>query len=98
PNRQVVVTYLERLSPEKHARLARLMDKSDAGTLTSAERAELKRLGREVDEMLLANSKSLAQAMRPELFDSRGQPVRHRLRGAARQSVRRSPVARRRSK
>jgi hypothetical protein len=78
----LTVVYLQRLSPRKQARLAELMDKSNEGQLNKAERSELKRLGAEVDRMLLVNSQALARALRPELFDKRGQPVRSRFRTA----------------
>ena len=63
------VLYLERLSPQKHARLAKLMDKNTEGQLSQAEKLELQRLGTEVNQMLLTNSHALTRALRPELFD-----------------------------
>ena len=77
---------LLRLSREQQARLAELMDKSNEGTLRRAERAELKRLGSEVNEMMLENSVALARALRSELFDVKGRPVKSRLRRAVSQS------------
>lgn len=50
--------------------------------LNRAERLELQRLGSEVDQILLANSHALAQALRSELFDERGRPIKSRFRQA----------------
>jgi hypothetical protein len=44
PDRHTTVVYLQRLAPQKQARLEKLMDKSNEGRLSQAERAELKRL------------------------------------------------------
>lgn len=82
PDKNTTVVYLQRLSPQKQARLAKLMDKNNEGRLSRAEQLELKRLGSEVDQMLLANSCALARALRPELFDERGRPVKSRFRRA----------------
>ena len=79
---QTTVIYLQRLSRSKRARLAALMDKGDKGRLSTAESVELKRLGSEVEQMLLANSHALAQALRPELFDQKGRPITRRFRQA----------------
>jgi hypothetical protein len=67
----IVAVYLRRLPPKKQARLTELMDKNNEGCLSRYERSELKRLGFEVDRMLLANSQALARALRPELFSDR---------------------------
>ncbi|MGI0016155.1 MAG: hypothetical protein ACREBU_22265, partial [Nitrososphaera sp.] len=64
------------------ARLAELMDKNNNDRLNRKERLELQRLGSEVDQILLANSQALAQALRPELFDARGRPKKSRFRQA----------------
>ena len=80
PDENTVVVYLQRLSAQKQARLAKLMDKNNGGRPSQAERAELQRLGFEVDQMLLANSQAVARAMRPELFDERGRPIERRFR------------------
>ena len=77
---EYAVVRLRRLAASKGARLAALMDKLDEGTLTALEQRELKRLGAEVDALLLANSKALARTIRPELFDTGGRPVGPRLR------------------
>lgn len=82
PDENTIVVYFQRLSPQKQARLAKLMDKNNEGWLSRAEQLELKRLGFEVDQMLLANSHALAHALRPELFDKRGRPVKNRFRQA----------------
>ena len=66
PDENTMVVYLQRLSPQKQARLAKLLDKNNEGRLSQAEQSELKRLGAEVDQMLLANSQALARALRPE--------------------------------
>jgi hypothetical protein len=79
---QTTVIYLQRLPRSKRARLAALMDKRDKVRLSTAETIELKRLGSEVEQMLLANSHALAQALRPELFDQRGRPITRRFRQA----------------
>ena len=80
PESNFIVVYLRRLSETKQARLTALMDKSVEGTLTRAEDTELKRLGVEVDEMLLLNSQALSRAIRPELFDKGGRPIKSRFR------------------
>lgn len=86
PDQSAVMVYLQRLSPRKQARLTTLMDKRNEGRLSPLERKELQRLGTEVDEVLLANSSALAHALRPELFDERGKPVKRRFRQALRTS------------
>ncbi|MGH9937093.1 MAG: hypothetical protein ACREAM_12650 [Blastocatellia bacterium] len=58
------------------------MDKNNEGLLTRAERLELEALGARVDEIMLENSKSLARATRPELFDEKGKPIKSRIRAA----------------
>jgi hypothetical protein len=82
PSENTIVVYLQRISPQKQACLAKLMDKNNEGRLNQAEQLELKRLGSEVDQMLLANSPALAHALRPELFDERGRPRKSRFRQA----------------
>ena len=69
-DRDFVTVRLRRLSPRKQHRLSLLMDKANEGTLTTRERAEIGKLGAEVDKTMLANSIALARAARPELFDS----------------------------
>jgi len=86
PDENTMVVYLQRLSPQKQARLAKLLDKNNEGRLSQAEQSELKRLGAEVDQMLLANSQALARALRPELFDERGRPIKSRFRQASSES------------
>jgi hypothetical protein len=80
------VVYLQRLSPQKQARLAKLMDKNTEGQLSQAEKLELQRLGTEVNQLLLTNSHTLARALRPELFDERGKLLKHRFRRALQES------------
>ena len=75
PGENIIAVYLQRLPQQKQARLAKLMDKNNGGQLNQSEQSELERLGAEVDQLLLANSYALARALRPELFDQRGQPV-----------------------
>jgi len=60
------------------------MDKHNEGRLSQMERKELQRLGTEVEKALLANSSALARALRPELFDEHGKPIKHRFRQALR--------------
>jgi hypothetical protein len=78
----ITVVYLRRLPPQKQVRLAELMDKNNEGRLSRTERLELEQLGSEVDEMLLENSHALARALRPELFDERGRPIKSHFRYA----------------
>jgi hypothetical protein len=80
PGENIVAVYLRRLSRQKQARLTELMDKNNEGRLSRSERSELKRLGFEVDRMLLANSQALAHALRPELFDDQGRLMMRRFR------------------
>jgi hypothetical protein len=87
PGERTVAVSLRRLSAQKQARLAELMDQNGEGRLSKAEQTELGRLGAEVDEILLANSRQLARALRPELFDERGSPIKNRFRQALRNSV-----------
>lgn len=75
----LTVVCLERLSPTKQRRLAKLMDKNNEGQLNRVEKLELKRLSAEVDRMLLANSHALALALRPELFKEQGEPIKNRF-------------------
>jgi len=83
PDENITVVYLRRLPPQKRIRLGELMDKNNEGLLTRSEQLELERLGSEVDQMLLANSHALARALRPELFDRHGLPIKKRFRHAA---------------
>jgi len=82
PEKNTVVVSLQRLSQQKQVRLARLMDKHNDGRLSQVEQKELQQLGVEVDQLLLANSQALARALRPELFDERGRPLKPRFRQA----------------
>ncbi len=81
---RTTVVYLRQLSPQRRQRLAKLMDKNNEGQLSQVERSELKRLGAEVEHTLVANSRALARALRPELFDEQGWPIHHRFRQALR--------------
>jgi hypothetical protein len=81
-----VTVHLRRMPAQKRERLARLMDKNTERELSQAERAELRRLGLEVERMLLANAEDLARAVRPELFDERGRTLARRLRQVLRQA------------
>ncbi len=76
---EAVVVVLRRLAPTVQARMDELLTKSNEGTLTEAERDELKALVAEYERMLLANSEALLRASRPDLFDASGQLVRSRL-------------------
>ncbi|HXG21085.1 MAG TPA: hypothetical protein VNN62_18655 [Methylomirabilota bacterium] len=82
PDKNTVVVPLQRLSSQKSIRLATLMDKHNNARLSQAEQKELQQLGVEVDQLLLTNSQALARALRPELFDERGRPLRARFRQA----------------
>jgi hypothetical protein len=82
PNENTVVVALQRLSPRKQVRLAKLMDKHNDGRLSQAEQKELRQLGAEVDELLFTNSQTLARALRPELFDERGRLRKRRFQQA----------------
>lgn len=84
--RQTLTVRLQRLPHEEQTRLAELMDKNNDGKLSKAERLELKRLASDVDEIMLANSVALARALRPELFDVKGRPIKSRIRQAVRQA------------
>lgn len=97
PDSNTTVLLLRRLTPEKQLRLAQLMDKNSEGALSQREEGEIKQLGREVDEMLLTNSQAIARAMRPELFDQRGQPIRHRFQQALNPPPRRADEPKRRN-
>jgi hypothetical protein len=95
PEQSTVVVYLRRLSPRQQVRLTQLMDRNNEGQLNQAGQVELQRLGAEVDQMLLANSQALARALRPELFDERGKPMKHRFRQVLRESSFRRAESRR---
>ncbi len=82
PEKNTVVVSLQRLSQQKQVRLARLMDKHNNGRLSPTEQKALQQLGAEVDQCLLANSQALARALRPELFDERGRPLKRRFQHA----------------
>ncbi|NUO79695.1 hypothetical protein HUU05_06440 [candidate division KSB1 bacterium] len=73
---------MQRFSPAKQKRFALLMDKNNEGELSRAEKVEIKKLGAEADELMLANSRALALALRPELFDRLGRPIQARFRRA----------------
>ena len=85
PDQHTTLIYLQRLSPQRQSRLGQLMDKHNEGRLTQIERRELQHLSSEVDHLLLTNSQALARALRPELFDERGKPVRKRFQRAVRE-------------
>ncbi|MBM4257898.1 MAG: hypothetical protein FJ147_18655 [Deltaproteobacteria bacterium] len=85
PDQQTTLVSLRRLSPQRQARLEKLMDKHNEGRLTQGERRELQHLSSEVDQLLLTNSQALARALRPELFDERGKPIRKRFQRAVRE-------------
>lgn len=63
------------------------MDKNNEGLITRAEYNELQKLVAEVDQIMLANSKTLARAVRPELFDEKGKPIKCRFQAALKQPV-----------
>jgi hypothetical protein len=86
PDQHTAVVSLQRLAPQKHMRLARLMDKHNDGRLNQTEQKELQRLGGEVNQLVLTNSQVLARALRPELFDERGRPLKQRFRQALSES------------
>jgi hypothetical protein len=72
----MTAVYLKRLSLQKQTRLAVLMDKINDGLLSHEEKFELEQLGAEADKLLLENSYTLAKALRPELFDKQGRPIK----------------------
>lgn len=74
-----VTVHLRTLPRSKQSRLEKLLDKNTDGKLTKTERAELQKLGKEVDEAMLSNSLALARAARPELFDERGRLIKSRF-------------------
>lgn len=84
PDQDRTIAFLRRLPADKQRRLTSLMERNNERQLGPAERAALKRLGQEADRITLANSKALARALRPELFDRRGKPIMRRVRRAAR--------------
>lgn len=77
-----VAVYLQRLPMATQARFQDLMDKSNEGTLTRAERKELERLVDRANDIMMENSKALARAVRPDLFDEQGEPIKSRMRAA----------------
>lgn len=81
---------LQRLTNTEQSRLQTLMDKNNDGLLTKAERLELEKLGKRVDEMMLVNSKLLAMATRPDLFDENGNPIKRRIQAAMRASTKKT--------
>lgn len=83
----LLIVRLQRLTQEEESRLQTLMDKNNDGLLTKAERLELERLGKRVDEMMLRNSKLLALATRPDLFDESGSPIKERFRAALKSPI-----------
>jgi hypothetical protein len=85
---QTITVRLRRLPPGEQTYLAELMDKNNDGVLSRTEEMELKRLDSRVNEIMLANSVALARALRPELFDMKGRPVKARIRQAVRHSKR----------
>lgn len=92
-----VVVSFQRLSAQKQERLAQLLDKNSEGCLKQSEQSELRRLGVELDKMLLANSEAMARAMRPELFDKKGRPVKGRFKQALGKSSARTKSGRRKA-
>ena len=77
---RTLVLRLHRLPAPSQARLTDLMDQNNEGKLTAAEKRELRALGEDADRIMLRNSQALAQAMRPELFNAQGKPVKSRFR------------------
>ncbi len=90
-----LIVRFQRLPAVKQARMAELMDKNDDGNITRSELLELKQLNEEVSRIVLANSKTLAQILRPELFDERGQPIKSRNKAASKSSAKKRNVANR---
>jgi len=88
-----VTIQLKQLSAAKQERLAELMDKNNEGLITPAEYDELQALVEEVDQIMLANSETLARAVRPELFDEQGKPIKRRFNAALKK-----PAAKRHSR
>ena len=73
------VIQLKRFPPHKQERFTLLMDKNNEGQLSRTEKLELKKLVTENDQLMLENSRALALAVQPELFDKRGRPIRARF-------------------
>jgi len=80
PTQDTTLILLHRLPAHSQARLALLVDKNSEGTLTAAERKELRSLSEKADRFMLRNSQALAQAVRPDLFNARGKPIQSRFR------------------
>ncbi|NOX62861.1 MAG: hypothetical protein GXP42_13090 [Chloroflexi bacterium] len=78
-NEETTVMLLQRFSPAAQSRMDELLAKSNEGTLTEAERAELTALVEEYERIMLANTKALLRASRPQLFDAEGNLIRARL-------------------
>jgi len=83
----LLIVRLQRLTQAEQSRLQTLMDKNNDGLLTRAERLELERLGKKADEIMLGNSKLLALATRPDLFDEDGSPIKERFRAALKSPI-----------
>jgi len=79
---ELLIVRLQRLTRDEQSRLQALMEKNNDGSLTKAERLELEKLGMKVDEMMLGNSRLIALATRPDLFDENGNPIKQRVRAA----------------
>jgi len=65
-DQETTVVSLQRLSSKNELRLTKLIEKRAESPLRRSEQQELKQLGVEIEQMLLANSQPLA--LRPELF------------------------------
>ncbi len=93
----LLIVRLQRLTPADQSRLQELMDKNNDGLLTKRERLELERLGTKVDKLMLNNSKLLALASRPELFDETGAPIKKHFQAALKSSETRQGGAKRKA-
>lgn len=79
PEDEFIIVPLRRLSASAQTRLKTLMDRSNEGKLSPPERNELVQLVEQYEYFMLANTRALLQAVRPELFTSAGRLVRRRL-------------------
>ena len=75
---------LKRFPQEKQQRLNCLAEKNTEGTITKAEFSELEELVGETQALMLQNTETLARAIRPDLFDKKGRPIKHLLTQAVR--------------
>ena len=83
-----VVVVLRRFDHGLQARLDELFTKSNEGTLTVQERAELTTLVDDYERIMLTNTEALLRAGQPQFFDAAGRVVRSRLSRAGKRLAR----------